>query len=227
MRVYDRLVFSKNAEASLLWKTVVVGLIPPAVKRWGGEWSMFYFKDLLIIGSPLFTLIIFMTRGPGRSDVYGQGKEIKNSNIKECSSMSVPKHFGSNISLGLILSICCGIGKRPLDSFCSGGSIMTLRHTTVSRWAVVSLSSLWNVTDCRESTRRTMKRMFHCKGSPTSTVRGKYRWRCRRSPAISQAQGTTKGSLIQGMQGKTVSRQRKCCQRSWCTLLTCNIQAIP
>ena len=130
-----------------------------------------------IIGSPLFTLIIFMTRGQGRIDVYGTGKGIKNPNIKECSLMSVPKPSGSNISSGLILSICCGIGKDSPNSFCSGGSIMTSLHTTVSRWGCGI--SEFIVTDCNESTRRTVKRMFHCKGSPTSTIREKYRWRCR------------------------------------------------
>ena len=59
---------------------------------------------------------------------------------------------------------------------------MTSPHTTVSRWGCGV--SEFIVMDCNESTRRTVKRMFHCKGSPTSTVRENCRWRCRWSPAI-------------------------------------------
>ena len=133
---------------------------------------MFHFKNPLIIGSPPFTLIIFMTRGQGRIDVYGTGKGIKiltSENALACQSQNLPAAI--YISSVLILLICCRIGKEFSKQFLQWrfSQYITTHYCEQVGCGVFEFI----VMDCNESTRRTVKGMFHCKGSPTSTVREK------------------------------------------------------
>ena len=105
---------------------------------------MFYFTNPLIIGSPLFRLVLFVARGQG-TIVVGLSKRIKILTSKKAFWCWSQKPLEAISAQTWSCRFAVASVRYSPDSFCRGGSIITLLDTSVRRWAVVSLTSLCQI----------------------------------------------------------------------------------